>query len=146
LKLTVTVQNDTRELVDEDTRDVQIPDLGGPLALSTLRVYRSRNSAELRALTSDAAVPATAAREFDRSARLFVRFDAYSPLAPAVTAQLLNKQGKPLTTLAVAAPTAGRPYDIDLPLSSLAPGAYVVRVDAKSGDATATEHVAFVVK
>jgi len=62
--------------------------------------------------------------------------------AAAVTARLLNKTGAPLSTLNVvgsAAPADG--FEIDLPLSSLARGDYIVEIVVSAGDDRARELV-----
>jgi hypothetical protein len=61
-----------------------------------------------------------------------------------VGARLTGRNGTPLATLAVASTDAQRAR-IVLPLVNLAPGTYVVRVDATAGDDRATQQVAFTV-
>ena len=63
---------------------------------------------------------------------------------PEVTAQLTNQGGQPLAPLDLASVEGGRARVV-LPLASLAPSTYVVRVDARSGDDEASQQVAFTV-
>jgi len=89
------------------------------------------------------AVP-TVEREFSRTERLLVRFDAYAAdsTAPAVTAKLLNRAGQSMADVPIQA-VAGKPFQIDLPLASLAAGQYLLELDAKTASGTAQEMIAF---
>jgi hypothetical protein len=62
-----------------------------------------------------------------------------------ITSRLLNKQGQKMVDLPVAAAAAaGDPYTVDLPLSSLAPGEYLLEISAAvQGQKPKTELVAF---
>lgn len=122
------------DVLESDTREITVPDLAGPrVTLSTPAVFNPRTPREFRASSSDAAAVPTATREFSRTDRLLIRFDAYGPgpAAPAVTARLLNRHGDQMTTLPAQANSqrAGQ-YTIDLPLSNLARGDYVIEVAA----------------
>ena len=37
----------------------------------------------------------------------------------------------------------GKPFQIDFPLASLAPGEYLIQIDAKTGSGTAQQTIAF---
>jgi methionine-rich copper-binding protein CopC len=63
---------------------------------------------------------------------------------PDVGARLTGRDGTSLATLPVVSTDAQRAR-IVLPLVNLAPGTYVVRVDATTGDDGATQQVAFTV-
>jgi hypothetical protein len=62
-----------------------------------------------------------------------------------LTARLLNRQGQKMSDLPVAAPAAdASSHQVDLPLSSLAMGEYLLEVSASAeGQNAATELVAF---
>jgi hypothetical protein len=146
--LVIGVEKGGGEPIDVETREFDLADpAGAPVAISTPRVYRARNPFELRRLAAEESAP-TAAREFERTDRLFLRFDAYAPdgATPTVAVRLLNRQGQKLTDLTVTAKSAPQGFEVDLPLSSLAAGTYVIRVEARAGDATAAEHLAFVLR
>ena len=64
--------------------------------------------------------------------------------APDVGARLTGRDGTSLAALPVVSTDAERAR-IVLPLLNLAPGTYVVRVDATAGDDRATQQVAFTV-
>lgn len=147
LKLSIIIENEKREGIDREIRTLDIPAPASvALTLSTPRVYRTASSLEVRQLAGSSDPVPSATREFERRDRLHIRFEAYtrSNAAPAITATLLNRQGKTLTELPVRSGDAG--FELDPPLSSLAPGDYVIRFDARAGGASAAEHLALRVR
>lgn len=148
LQLKITIEGEGTGTIDSEDREIAVPDLSAPdVIFTTPRVWFARNAREFQALTADARTPPTALREFRRTDRLFLRFDAYAPAdAPlTITAQLLNQQGTKMSDVAVTAPAdAGQPYAVDLPLASLAAGQYLLELTAKTeGHEPVTELVAF---
>ena len=130
------------ETLDRDTVTVEIPDLTTPVALSTPRVYAARTANEFRTFAADAAAVPTARREFLRTERLLVRFDAYGTSGDrAVTAAVVNWAGEQLTAVTVQPADAGGTHQISLPLGSLAPGEYAVEITAKGESGQARELV-----
>ena len=136
VRLKVVVKDERGDTVDEDTRQISIPDLAQPaLTLSSPAAILARNAAELRAVAA-ASVP-FAGREFSRTDRLFVRFEVYGEAAAnaVVTARLLSRSGGQLRTLTVQAPRNGLDaYEIDVPLGSLARGDFLIAIAAEAGD------------
>jgi hypothetical protein len=129
------------EVLDRQVVAVQVPDYStSEVALSTPRVYASRIAGELRAAASDAAAVPAARREFSRTERLLIRFDAYGD-GPVVNAALLNANGARMTEVPLGPAQAGGTHQISLPLGSLAPGAYVIEITAKGTAGTARELV-----
>jgi len=63
---------------------------------------------------------------------------------PEVSARLTSRDGATLATLTVLSSAAGRAR-IVLPLTNLAPGTYVVGLDATAADERASQKVAFTV-
>jgi hypothetical protein len=110
--------------------------------LSTPAVFSARTPRESRALSSDPDVVPTPDRQFSRTERLQIRFDAYAPglAAPTVTARLLNRNGNEMSALTLQA-SAQHPgqHTIDLPLATLPSGEYLIEISAKgeTGEATA---------
>jgi hypothetical protein len=147
LQLRIAVQGGTsqNETVDTDVREVKMPDLTAPqAAISTQAVFRSGNALEFRALNAAADPVPTAAREFRRTERLLIRFEAYGPgnSVPEVTAKVLNRGGKAMADLPVRPPQGeGHYYQLDLPLAGFASGEYVVEIKAKGPDGEAQELV-----
>ena len=147
LRFDVAVHDADGNLLDEERRSVDVPDLTRPdLALSSPVLLRARNLVEVRVLAAAANPAPFAGRDFTRTDRLFVRFAVYgdSPAQAVVSAHLLNKAGSPLAELAVTPrPSGEAEYQIDLPLSSTARGEFIVAVEAVHGDAHARMLVPF---
>ncbi|MEZ5284389.1 MAG: hypothetical protein R2712_06185 [Vicinamibacterales bacterium] len=125
-----------------------MPDMTSPdLQLATPRVFVVHNAYEFQQLRKNTSPVPTALREFRRTDRLIVRFNAFGKPtgALALTARLLNRQGQKMVDLPVGTPaTDAEAHQVDLPLSSLAAGEYLLEVSAGSdGQDPATELVAF---
>jgi hypothetical protein len=134
------------QVIDAVGRDLTVPDFSTvTMSFGTPRVFRVRTIPELQALkTKPDAIPTTE-REFSRTDRLFVRVEAYAPggVAPPVTARLLNRAGQSMADLPVQQ-GPGRPAEIELALSPLAAGEYLIEVNAKNeGGSTAQELIPF---
>ena len=96
LDMRLTIEGDGTGTLDSDDRELVVPDLTAPeVMLSTPQVWFARNAREFTALTAGAPPAPTATRDFRRTDRLLVRFDAFAPAnaATTVTARLLNQQG-----------------------------------------------------
>jgi hypothetical protein len=97
--------------LDSEIRDITVPDFTAPqVALSTPRVYHARTAREFQTVAADPnAIPAPG-REFSRTERLLIRFDAYGPGTekPEVTAVLLNRGGSKMSDVQIAPGAAGR--------------------------------------
>jgi VWFA-related protein len=145
LQLRLAVQGERGETLDTDVRDLKVPDLtAAQVGLSTPAVFRSGNAREFQALSANPSPVPTPSREFRRTERLLVRFDAYGPgtEVPTVTARVLNRAGNPMVDVAVRAPQSpGSFYQVDLPLAGFAAGEYLVEVKAKGVEAEAKELV-----
>jgi hypothetical protein len=135
VQLQTTVRDAQGQTIDEETRSITVPDFAGaPLTLGTPVVRRVRNVSELKALTDGAEAAPFAGREFTRTDRLFIHMAVYGASAAnaTVSARLLGRGGAALLPLAVSA--AGGTYHIDLPLSSVARGDYLIEIAATAGD------------
>jgi hypothetical protein len=147
LDVRLTIEGDGTGTLDVEDRTLDIPDLSAPeLRITTPRVWFARSAREFTALTNGGAPPApSATREFRRTDRLLVRFDALAPgnLATTVTARLLNQQGSKMSDVAVIAGEGGA-HSIDLPLASYAAGQYLLEITATAdGHQPVSELVAF---
>jgi VWFA-related protein len=148
LDLRLTIEGDGTGTLDSEDRELLVPDLTAPeLVLGTPKVWFARNLLEFNALASASSKPPSAIREFRRTDRLLVRFDASAPgtAPPTVTAVLLNQQGNKMADVTVTPPaSAGQPYSVDLPLASYAAGQYLLELTANAeGHKPVTELVAF---
>src|SRR5947207_4739351 len=86
-RLRMSIEDAASQALDQDVRDISVRDLRGEVAVGTPEVLRARNAREFRALEADAAAP-VASREFSRTERLLIRFQAYgsSSAPPQVSA------------------------------------------------------------
>jgi VWFA-related protein len=145
VELKLSVENEHGQVIDATTESLTVPDYGRTgVSLSTPKVYRARTAREMMLLRNNLDAPPVAMREFNRAERLLIRVDAYAPDGgkPEVTAKLLNRDGHPMADVPVQA-VDGKPFQIDLPLASLAPGEYVVELDAKAPSGTAQQMIGF---
>ncbi len=148
LQLRISVQGGPggSDALDTDVREVKVPDLTAPqAAISTPAVFRTANAREFRDVNAAPDPLPTAAREFRRTERLLIRFDAYGPgnSTPEVTARVLNRAGKAMTDLPVRPPQAdAKFYQLDVPLAGFAAGEYLVEIKARGPDGEAQELVA----
>lgn len=146
LRLQMSIQDMTAQVLDSDVRDFVVPDLQKkPVVIGTPEILRARNARDFRRIDADAAVP-VASREFSRAERLLIRFPVYGPdgAAPSLTARLLNRMGQTMRELAVAPPsTPTGSNEIDLPLAGLANGEYLVELVVTSSAGEAKDRVNF---
>jgi VWFA-related protein len=127
MQMRVSVESAGSEVLDSEIREVAVPDLTAPdTAIGTPAVFRARTVRELQQLKTDAQAAPTAAREFSRSDRVFVRVPIYGQ-NPTVTAKLLNRAGDAMSELAASGAGAAT-RDFDLALNSLPPGEYIVEI------------------
>lgn len=131
------------EVIDQWHQRVDVPELTGTVALSTPRFLRARSAFEARAFDRGQEPPPAASRRFRKTDRVVVEIDCYAGAeAAAITAQLLNGRGQPLTELQPSAAAGGR-LRFTLPLSSVPPGTYVLRLGARVGGRDVYQRSAF---
>ena len=137
LKITATVQDSGGDSIDRDVRMIDVPDPEGqPLWISTPALFRTQNAREFRNLDRAPDALPFAGREFVRTDRLYIRFAVHGGAAPAakVSARIISQWGKDLADLPLAArASASAPYELDLPLSSVARGDFLIAITAASG-------------
>ncbi len=144
--LRLTLRTASGAVADRWTQSLAVPDYtGDALAIGTPRVYRTRTLAETRAFATDPDPMPTASRRFRRTDRLVIDVPAVSSAgALSFEAELGNRDGKPLAPLKVEDGPEGSARVV-LPLASLAPSTYTVRVRAAAGDEQGEQVVAFTV-
>jgi VWFA-related protein len=147
LELRLTVQDASGGgTLDQEIKTLDVPDLTAPqAAITTPRVFRARTVREFQTLAADAAAAPIASREFSRTERLLIRFDAYAAGAEQVqpTAVLLNRDGNKMSDVPIAAAEAGGTHQINLSLAAIPAGDYLVEISVKSASGAATELVPF---
>ena len=146
LQLNFSIEGAGGGVLDNDIQHFEVPDFSSfGVAISSPHVLRARNALEFRQLRTDPDPIPETSRVFRRTDRLLVRFLAYgsgaSPIE--VTARLLNRGGESMADLPLQAPAAAdAPYVLDLPLSSLAPGEYLIELQAAVGDDSTSQLIA----
>ena len=149
MHLSLAIEGEAGEVLDRNRTDIVIPDLTAPdLSLSTPYFVRARNALELEALATNWNASPTVSRSFRRTDQLLLRFDAYMPggEAPNLEASLLNRLGDAVLPLYIhthAASDESASFQVELAPSFLAPGEYIIEVQATLGDSEASEMVAF---
>jgi hypothetical protein len=142
----MTVQDASNGTLDQETKTIDVPDLTSPqAAISTPRVFRARTVREFQTLAADAAATPTAGREFSRTERMLIRFDAYAAgnEQPQPTAVLLNRAGQKMSDVPVTAATTAATHQINLSLASIPAGEYLIEISVTSATGEAKELVPF---
>jgi VWFA-related protein len=146
MQLRISVEGSGAQVLDSDVREITVPDLtSAQTVFGTPKVFRARTAREYQQLKSDPDAVPLATREFSRMDRLFIRVPAYGPggSSPALSVHILNRAGQPMSELtATPALTAGE-QQIDLPVSGLAPGEYIVEIAASGEGGDAKELLGF---
>lgn len=148
VKLRLTAVDAAGATIDRFTQTVTLPAYGpDAAAMATPRFLRARTPAELRAIEADPQVAPAARRTFSRTDRVLVDL-AWLGLARApdttVQAELLSRDGQRLAALDVRA-TGDSQARLTVPVGSLAPGTYLLRVSARAGDRACEQLAAFAV-
>jgi hypothetical protein len=144
VQLDMKILADDGRVLDNDARDVDVPDLRTPRkVLITTEILRTRSAREFRAASADLTAAPAAGREFSRTERLLIRVPAYDPggMKPRVTVSLLNRWGQTLRELAPMGDAPG-PAQFDLPLAAFAPGDYILQVAATGAAGDTKEAIA----
>ena len=148
VELKLAVESAASEVLDSEVREISVPDLTSiDVAIATPEVFRARTVREFQQLKTEPGARPTASREFSRAERVFLRVSTYGTgaAAPTLTARLLNRAAQPMSDLQIVpAATGGEgARDIDLTLSSLAPGEYLVEITATGAGSPVKEFVGF---
>jgi VWFA-related protein len=145
--LKVTLRSAGGAVIDRWTQSLAVPNYAeAALKIGTARVFRTRTLAESKAFDADSDPTPTASRRFRRTDRLVIDVPFTSDLGePTVEAKLTNRDGKELATLPLAKGGPGGMARVVLPLASLAPSTYTVRVQVNTGTHTGAQAVAFTV-
>jgi VWFA-related protein len=148
LQLRMSVEGAAGQVLDSDFRDLVVPDYAKPEPmLSAPALYRARTQRDVNLLLADANPRPTTAREFSRTERLHVRFQAYAPGGGTATptARLLNRGGTRMADVQIRAAAGRGPADFeaDIPLANLPAGDFLLEVALPGEQAPAKQLVAF---
>jgi VWFA-related protein len=133
LEVKIVLADREGNIIDRETRSIDVPEYAGQAAaLGTPRFYRPRTPREFQTLTADAEAIPVVTRDFARTDRLLIRVDAYAPGddARSPSAAILSRTGRKMFDVPVMPATAGASHQIDLTLSPLPPGEYLLEVVA----------------
>jgi len=143
VQLDMKIIGDDGRVLDNEARDVDVPDLRAPRkVLITTEIFRTRSAREFRAVLADRDAAPAPGRAFSRTERLLIRVPAYDPdgADPRVTVSLLNRWGQTLRELAPM-PGVGAPAQFDLSLAAFAPGEYMLQVTAAGASGETKEAI-----
>jgi len=146
LQLSMAIEGDRGDVLERDRHEVDIPDFTSTeLVLSTPSFLRARNEMEWKGLVNDWEAIPTASRDFRRTDRVLVRFQAYAPgtESPEVRARLLNRSGEVIHPLDVRQEGSGNSYQVDLRPAHLPPGDYVIEIAVASSNKDLNQLIAF---
>lgn len=146
MQLRLSVEGAGSQVLDTELREVPVPDLTTPQAvLGTPALYRARTLRDFQALKTDASATPIAAREFNRTDRVLIRVPAYGPGAAAapLTVHLLNRAGQAMSEIPVTPAPTESEQQMEIPLSGLAPGEYLVEITSNADGAAVKELVGF---
>jgi hypothetical protein len=115
------------------------------MTISTPRLFRARTVREMQTVASTPDATPAATREFSRTDRVMIRFDAYGigTDQPEVTAVLLNRAGSKMNDVPVAAAPIGGTHQLELLLASIPAGEYLVEITIKGASGEKKELVPF---
>jgi VWFA-related protein len=134
LRLKVAVENARGQRLDNEDVTEIVPDFTATGAsITEPQVFRARTAREVVTLRESITALPVVTRQFARSERLFMRFDAYGPvgITPQVTMRFLNRRGEPIPNAPQLAPTVkGSTFEVDFGLSFLPQGDYLIEIAA----------------
>jgi VWFA-related protein len=146
MQLRVSVEGNGSEVLDSEMREINVPDLtSAQTVFGTPQLFRARTVREYQQLKTDPDAVPVAGREFTRSDRLLIRVPAYGPAAtaPTLSVHILNRAGQPMTELTAAPAAQPAEQQIEVPVTALAPGEYIVEIKAGGESGEAKELLGF---
>jgi hypothetical protein len=146
MQLRISAEGASSQVLDTEMREISVPDFTGTQpALGTPAVFRARTLRDYQQLKADANATPVATREFSRTDRIAIRVAGYGPggTTPALSVRLLNRGGQPMVELQAGESPRPGERQIEVPLSNLAAGEYVLEIKATGEGGGATELVGF---
>jgi hypothetical protein len=140
MRIKVAVENARGQRLDNEDVTEMVPDLTTASAtITTPQVFRARTALDITRLRTSTTTVPTVTRQFSRTERVFLRFEAYGPAGtlPQVAMRWLNKMGEPLNAPPPVA-TANKPnpnqFESDVSLAGLPLGGdYLLEITATTG-------------
>ncbi len=128
-------ENGRGHRLDTEEMSYDVPDFTTPgPTLSAPMLYRARTAREIQDLRAVPDAPPTTSRQFSRTERLLLRFDAYGPAGtrPTVALRLLNRMGDGMADLPAPAAVRQNGFESEIGLGGLPPGDYLIEIAATS--------------
>jgi hypothetical protein len=146
LKLRMVAQNARGQRVDQDDFTYDVTDFtSASVQISTPLLFRARTARDITQLRGGSAGLPEPGRQFSRTERLLMRFDAYGPggSAPKVTLRLLNREGGQVAPLPdpTLVPSTST-YETEIVLAPLPPAEYLFEISVTIGEDTVKKLVA----
>jgi hypothetical protein len=138
VRLLIVAENAKGSRIDHDESAIEVPDFTGAGPIVTApAVFRGRTARDIQQIRAAADPIPVVTREFPRTDRLLVRFQAYAPggTTPQLALRLLNNLGKKMSDLPAPTRLPDGTFEVEMGLGSLAQGDYLVEIDAAAGDA-----------
>jgi VWFA-related protein len=146
MELRVSVEGAGAQVLDTETREIAVPDLTtAQNIMGTPAVFRARTLRDYQQLKGDADAVPIASREFSRTDRVLIRVPTYGPgnTTPPLSVHLLNRAGQPMAELPAAPASHPGEQQIEVPLTALAPGEYLVEIKTSGEGGDAKELLGF---
>jgi VWFA-related protein len=146
MTLRLSVEGAGSQVLDTEVREITVPDMSSAqTTVGTAEVFRARTPRELAQLKADVDAVPSPGREFSRTDRLLIRVPAYGPggTTPVLSIHLLNRGGSAMNELPSTPSSTPSIQQIEVPLSGLAPGEYVLEIKASGDGGDAKELVGF---
>jgi len=135
VRVRVVPENSRGTRLDAQDDQVDVPNFGSGKPVITLPViYRGRTVLEIRQLKSSTTALPSVSREFQRTERLLLRFQAVGPNGPptSLSMNVLNQQGALMAPM--PAPTAtATGYDAEVALNAFPAGTYLIEITGDFG-------------
>ena len=146
LQLRLAVQGAAGQTLDSDLSEVVVPDFTKtePM-IGAAALIRARTQRDLTLAAANVQAMPTASREFSRTEKLLVRFDAYAPgEVPTTTATLLNRAGTKMSNLAIKAVNGSTStVQAEVPLASLPAGDFLIEIKVAGAGGEAKQLLGF---
>jgi VWFA-related protein len=135
VRVRVVPENARGTRLDAQDDQVDVPNFGAGKPVITVPViYRGRTVLDIRQLKNTPTALPSVSREFSRTERLLLRFQASGPSGPptSISMSVLNQQGALMAPMPAPVATANG-YDAEVVLGAFPAGTYVIEITGDFG-------------
>ncbi|MDR1990359.1 MAG: VWA domain-containing protein [Acidobacteriaceae bacterium] len=138
------IEDSSSRVLDHEVRELEIAAYTAKGAINAPEIFRARTVRELKAIRDDPSAAPTTSRRFSRAETLIIRIPVVGEADALPVVQLKTAFGSTLRDLRVT-PVDGHDglYEIELPLTLLASGDYVIDTYASVKGVTLEDRLAF---